>query len=222
MKKEKICQSEALDILTSAGLIKTSSLHGQASAEFIKAFTGIDNEQGISLERGHQQISSYRINPDYAKNNIQQQAGYSAEVAHVARENASNILNGNPERISRTEDVAGYGNNHTVYDHVKTIDGKVIENSASQMKFVSNIEGQLKKIAEGKGGGKNDHSRYLQGDLTLPSDQVEKAKEICTREAERLQQQAEYLESQGKYDLAAQKKQSAKNYENLRDTNLNP
>lgn len=139
MKKEKSCKSETLNILTSAGLTNTSSLHGQASAEFIKAFTGVDNEKGISHERGHQQISNYRINPKYAKNNIQQQAGYSAEVTHVARENAGNILSGSPERISRTEDVAGYGNNHTVYDHVNTIDGKVIENSASQMKFVSDL-----------------------------------------------------------------------------------
>lgn len=220
MKNDTFSDRGRLNILISAGLTQTSSLHGQASAEFIKAFTGVDNEKGISFERGHHQISNYRINPDYAKNNIQQQAGYSAEVTHVARENASNILNGSPERISRTEDVAGYGNNHTVYDHVKTIDGKVIENSASQMKFVSNLEGQLKKIAEGKGGGKNDHSRYLQGDLTLPSDQVEKAKEICTQEAEGLRQQAKHLESQGKYDLAAQKKQSAKNYEDLRDSKI--
>lgn len=221
-KKTKANESHASGVLTAVALKDTTTLHGKASAEFIKAYTGVDNELNVNLERGLKDISKYRVNPDFANNNIQQQAGYSAEVAHVARENAKNILEGNPERIARTEDVADFGSNHQVTDHVKTLDGKVIENSGSQMKFVSSLDTQLKNIAEGQGGGKKDHSRYMAGDLTLPSDQVEKAKEICASKAESLHKQADTLDSLGNKELAAQKRKAAENYEQLRDNKIKP
>jgi len=213
-------KTEAQNIATAAGISESSALHGEAISEFFKAYTGLDKEAGISLERGHRNISSYKINPEHAINNLRQQAGYSAEVTHVARENAKNILSGNPERLFRTEDVPGFGNNHTVYDHVKKIDGKLVENSGSQMKFVSNIEKQLKRIAEGKGGGKNDHSRYLDGELILPSDQVDKAKEICSKKADLLHKQADALAKKGNNCLAIEKRQAAKAYEDLKDNKI--
>lgn len=191
---------------------------GSASAEYVKSYTGVDNEMGKMLDKGLKGISTSKVHPDYAEQNIRQQAGFSAEVHKVASTNAENIIQGNPRRLSRTDDQPQlFGKNHPVYDHVEIdADGVVIPGSGSQMKFVTDYENLLKKIAQGRDGKSNDLSRYLDPQLDLPSEQVEKAREFCTEQARKMRRQAERLEAIGKGELAARKRVAAENYEKLR------
>jgi hypothetical protein len=55
------------------------------------------------------------------------------------------------------------------------------------MKFVTNTEGLIDKIAAGAGGGKSDYSRYMTVDkLEVPTEQVEEMKAYCRTQTEKL------------------------------------
>ncbi|WP_078055518.1 hypothetical protein [Rappaport israeli] len=127
-------------------------------------------------------IYTHKINPDFIKQNIKQQAGYAAETISTARRNAESEINGNGIFASRSEDISGFGKNHNIVDIVETKNGEII--ARSQQKFVTDTKALLRKIARGKGGGKTDFSRYLEVDyLDVPSEQVEEMKEFCQKEA---------------------------------------
>lgn len=198
---------------------ETVTRYGSASAEYIKAYTGVDNELGKQLDKGLKKISEFTVNPEYAENNIRQQAGIAAEVQKVAATNADNIINGRSERLIRTDDMPEtFGKNHTVYDHVE-IDaaGRIISGSGSQMKFVNNPEDLCKKIAEGQGGGKKDLSRYLDAKINLPSDQVKIAKDYCNKRSDYFRKQADILEKRGDSLQAKKNRDHADKYDRLRD-----
>ncbi|QEY24605.1 hypothetical protein [Neisseria animalis] len=197
-----------------AGLYETTSRYGSAGAEFLKGLRGVDNETGKVFNRSLLKISEGKINPDYAEQNIKQQAGFSAEVAGVSKRNAEAIIDGRKNRFSRSEDLSGYGSDNTTVDIIELLDGKEISNS--QMKFVSNPDGLLKKIARGEGGGKNDLSRYMKVDkLEVPTEQVEQMKATCRTQAEKLQQQAEKARERGDTALAEKLQKQSDNYKKL-------
>ncbi|EIN5953638.1 hypothetical protein V9K19_002373 [Vibrio cholerae] len=203
-------------IHTAVGLSvnETVKLHGSANAEFLKGLRGIDYESGVVFDRSLLKVSQSKVNTEFAEQNLKQQAGYSAEIASVSRKNAQSILDGDTKRYSRSEDLASFGKNDTVVDIVEIVDGAVT--AEAQMKFVgdNNLDSLLNKIADGQNkSGKNDLSRYMQVDeLQLPSDQVDKAKEICQKRAASLREQAKRLREDGKTELATQKEQLADNY----------
>lgn len=188
--------------------------YGSAGAEFLKGLRGIDYETGQVFDRSLQKISEYNLNPEYIDQNIQQQAGFSAEVAYVSKKNSESIINKTDSIFSRSEDIAKYGKNHNVVDIIeKTADGQEI---TSQMKFVSDPKKLINKIAKGEGGGKNDLSRYLEVDrLDLPSDQIEEAKKYCQEQIKKLNEKIEVLDKQGKTELAKKYKQQVKNFEKI-------
>jgi hypothetical protein len=192
-------------------------LHGSANAEFLKGLRGVDYESGIIFDRSLLKVSQSKVNEEFAAQNIKQQAGYSAEIASVSRKNAQSILNDEPKRYSRSEDLPSFGKNDPVVDIVELVDGNIT--TTGQMKFVGDnkLDTLLNKIADGNNkSGKNDLSRYLQVDeLQLPTDQVEKAKTICKERAESLREQAKRLREEGKTKLATQKEQVADNYTEL-------
>jgi hypothetical protein len=213
------------DVAVAAGNSEVVSRYGSANAEFIKGYSGVDNEIGAKpdkFKRYHKKIYNYKINNEYEKENIKQQAGFSAEVAKVSRDNADNIINNNKKRIIRTEDHPDFGANDTVYDHIETIGGNVIQGSGSQMKFVGDPKSLIDKIATGEGGGNNDLSRYLDAKLDLPSDQLDPAayREYCKTYAENLRKDAELLESQGEKDKAQKKRGKANKIEKGKDIGL--
>lgn len=200
---------ENLEKNTIAGATaETVSRYGSAGAEFLKGLRGIDYETGQKFDRSLLDIS------EYAGNNIKQQAGFSAEIDSVSRKNAEAIIEGKANRFSRSEDISSYGKNHNVVDIVELLDGKEI--STSQMKFVTDTDKLLKRIACGEGGGKNDYSRYMGVDkLEVPTEQVEKMKETCRQEAKKLTEQAKKLRQKGDLERAAKLEDQAKNYSQL-------
>ncbi len=228
MRRSRVSVSTIRNVAISAGAGETVGRYGSAAAEFVKAYTGVDNETGARLAKGLKGISEYKISAKSAKdaaNNIKQQAGFSAEVHMTAQQNAERIILKKNERVIRTDDHAQYGKNHPVYDHVE-LDawGVPIPGSGSQMKFVGDVDELLKNIAQGHGGGQNDKSRYLSAKLDLPSEQVASAKARCESQAAELRKQAQALEAKGKTELAAQKRAQAANYDtlkgNIRDSGM--
>lgn len=206
-------KSDLQDYAINGALFETISRHGSAGAEFLKGLNGIDYQTGQTFDRSLLDIKSYKINAEHASKNIKQQAGFSAEVASVSRRNAQAIIDKSNSRFTRSEDLAHYGKNHTAVDIVELLDGSEI---TSQMKFVTNTEGLIDKIAAGTGGGKSDYSRYMAVDkLEVPTEQVEEMKAYCRTQTEKLNQQVAALEQQGKSELAQKYRENIENYKKL-------
>ncbi|EEX42720.1 hypothetical protein VFA_000477 [Vibrio furnissii CIP 102972] len=204
---------------TAIGLsnVDTVSKFGSATAEFLKGLRGVDHESGVFSDRSLIKVSQSKVNCEFVEQNLKQQAGYSAEIASTSRKNAQSIIEGSKARYSRSEDVPSFGKNDPVVDIVELLDGSV--ESTAQMKFVGDdkLGTLLNKIADGSNkSGKNDLSRYLEVDeLQLPTNQVERAKDICRERATKLREQANRLRENGNIQLADQKEQVANNYNEL-------
>ncbi|MGL2833504.1 hypothetical protein ACQJ9N_05195 [Helicobacter pylori] len=110
-----------------------------------------------------EEISKRKINPNYINQNINQQAGYSAEIKEQAHGNANNILAGKPERIVQYDDLSSVqkaqigerfpdyatpSKNHEIVDYISVDEkGNVISNTLTQSKFVGrNGEKCFKKL----------------------------------------------------------------------------
>jgi hypothetical protein len=216
-RRSRARAATARNVAVGAASVETVGRFGSANAEYVKAYTGIDNELGKVLDRGLRKISRYTVNPQYAGQNLRQQAGYAAEVHRVAASNAENIIQRRPVRIVRTDDVpALFGKNNPVFDTVALdANGKVIAGSGAQLKVCTDLESLLQKIARGEGGGKTDLSRYLGVKLELPTEQVERARQICLKKAASLRTQAAAVEQRGDPVRAARLRKHADNYEKL-------
>ena len=196
------------------------SRYGSANAEFIKGYTGIDNEIGIKLSKGLKDISKHKLNPEYIDQNIKQQAGYSAEVALTSKDNAELIIKGSKTRVSRSDDLLQYGKNHNVVDRVQVIDGQIISGTETQVKFVGNRNKLFKDITKTDG----KFARYRGIKLEIPSEQYEGAVKYCKAEAINLRKNAIKAEENGKLEVAKQLREQADNYDelskNIKDTGM--
>lgn len=199
---------------------ETVNRYGSANAEYIKGYTGIDNETGKKFAKGLADIAKGKVHPDYKQANIKQQAGYSAEVATTSRDNAEAIIARSKVRTMRSDDLKEYGRNHNIVDRVQIRDGQIIEGSQSQMKFVGNRNQLLKDIAREDG----KFARYRGIKLELPSEQFEGVEQHCRDQAKQLRFKAIRAEQSGKQDVAAKLRREADNYEqlagNVRDSGI--
>ncbi|MGL2466799.1 hypothetical protein ACOWNJ_00760 [Helicobacter pylori] len=110
------------------------------------------NREHLSVLDRLEEISKRKINPNYIKQNINQQAGYSAEIKEQAHVNANNILSGKRERVCQYDDLSSEkksqvkkffpnyatpSKNHEIVDYISVDEkGNVIPNTAVQSKFV--------------------------------------------------------------------------------------
>ena len=208
--KEKKDKEKSIDnIVLGNAASEVVNRYGSAVKEHFVAYSGVDNEAGKELTKGLKEISQYKVNPENEYSNLKQQAGFSAEVKHVARKNAENIINKNGERVVRTDDVGRV--NDQLYDHI-TYDkhGNIIEQS--QMKFVGkNSSEALQKLAS------KDYQKYLDNDapMYVPSEQYDGIKKEALEKAESCYEQAERLKQDGKLDIAEKKIEEAKKYEKI-------
>lgn len=203
--RDKACAGVALSAS------ETVSRYGSANAEYIKGYAGIDQETGQKFAKGLRDVSNHKVNPDFADQNIKQQAGFSAEIASTSRDNAEAIISRSKVRTVRTDDLSQYGKNHNVVDRVQILDGHIIEGSQSQMKFVGNRDQLLKDIAKEDG----KFSRYRGTKLELPTEQYEGAAQHCQEKARQLRFKADRAEQSGKPDVASRLRREASNYEQL-------
>ncbi|MDR0355094.1 MAG: hypothetical protein LBJ64_05095 [Deltaproteobacteria bacterium] len=153
--------------------------YGSANKEHFVGYSGQDNETGQKLAKGLKSISKHRAdNPEYRDSNIKQQAGYSAEVKTVARENAEKIITGNAKtKFTRTDDMIkqpdgkGHtigGKNEQLYD-VAEIDknGIYVNGTGRQLKYVGNTP---KECVDRLLNKKFDKYRDAGVEIEIPSD----------------------------------------------------
>ncbi len=138
-----------------------SVLHASANREHFSAWDRLE------------EISKRKVNPNYIKQNINQQAGYSAEIKEQARVNEHNILAGKRERIVQYDDLsskqkdqvkklcpnyAAPSKNHEIVDYA-SVDkkGNIIPSTLTQSKFVGkNGEECFKKLLS------KDYKKYFE------------------------------------------------------------
>ncbi|OOC21509.1 hypothetical protein BZK28_03420 [Helicobacter pylori] len=158
-KKQKYNNITDATIMGSTG--EESALHASANREHFSAFDRLE------------EISKRKVNPNYIKQNINQQAGYSAEIKEQAHVNAHNILAGKRERIVQYDNLSSgqkaqvkklFPNyvtpkkNHEIVDYASVDEkGNVIPGTLTQSKFVGrNGEECFKKLLS------KDYKKYFE------------------------------------------------------------
>ncbi|SNY97917.1 hypothetical protein [Halomonas sp. hl-4] len=192
-EKNESLKETSRDAIRTAEALSTHEVvqrFGSATAEYIKGYRGLDNESGVRFAKGLAGVAKHKVNDNYATQNIKQQAGFSAEIATTSRDNAEAIIRKSNVRASRSDDLYQYGKNHNVVDRVQLVDGKVIEGSQAQMKFVGNRDDLFDKIARENG----KFARYRGVKLELPTEQFEGDK-ASLLEAQELRERAEKLKN---------------------------
>ncbi|GAA9883843.1 hypothetical protein VN0670_09390 [Helicobacter pylori] len=84
--------------------ITDATILGSTSEE--SALYASVNREHLSVLDRLEEISKRKINPNYINQNINQQAGYSAEIKEQAHVNANNILAGKRERVRQYDDLS--------------------------------------------------------------------------------------------------------------------
>lgn len=170
----------------------TVSRFGSANAEYIKGYTGIDNETGKKLHDSLKTVSQQR-------KTLPQKAGIAAEILATNHDNADNIISKNQQQSVRTDDLSRqYSTNHSVVDRVRiNEDGTV---SYAQMKFERDYENLVKRIVNKDG----DYGKYLN-----PKDECAKRAQKHLHNALKAENKARIAESQGRLEDAAKHRQNA-------------
>lgn len=125
-----------------------------------------------------EEISKRKINPNYINQNINQQAGYSAEIKEQAHVNADNILAGKGERVRQYDDLSGEkksqvkkpfpnhatpSKNHEIVDYISVDEkGNVIPSTAVQSKFVGRNGAECFEKLLSK-----DYEKYLKNGMKM-------------------------------------------------------
>lgn len=171
---------------------ETVSRFGSANAEYIKGYTGMDNEAGKPLHDGLKALSRQG-------KGLAQKAGTAAEILATNHDNAENIIGKMPQRSARTDDLSRqYGANHPVVDRVRVhADGTV---SYAQMKFESDHEELVRKIVSKEG----DYAKYLD-----PKEVCAKRTQKHLHNALKLEDRARIADSEGRLEAAAGHRQAA-------------
>ncbi|MBO1304542.1 hypothetical protein JZO70_00095 [Enterococcus sp. 669A] len=202
-KKDK--KSEILRAGLAGAGNDTVQRFGSAVKEHGVAYSGVDNETGKQLHQSLKGISEGKLNsdPHYREQNIKQQAGYSAEVKEVARQNAEKKIAGKKGSMSRTDDIGRV--NDPLADTVELdMNGKVIAGTESQMKFVGKTpEETLGKLKSRK------YEKYFENDVKIKvaSDRYDGLKEEIQVQLEKKEQQL--INAKGKGNTALAKKHEA-------------
>ncbi|WP_187938058.1 hypothetical protein [Helicobacter pylori] len=151
--------------------ITDATIMGSTSEE--SALYASANREHLSVLDKLEEISKRKINPNYINQNINQQAGYSAEIKEQTHVNAHNILAGKRERIVQYDNLssgqkaqvkklfpnyATLKKNHEIVDYASVDEkGNVIPNTAMQSKFVGrNGEECFKKLLS------KDYKKYFE------------------------------------------------------------
>lgn len=201
-KERKQNEEDILNSGIAGANYETIQRYGTAAKDHYIAYSGIDNETGKTLAKGLKQISEEKVNPNYKFQNIQQQAGYSAEVKDVARSNAERIIKGDSTRKVRTDDLGRV--NDPLYDTVLIDEnGEIIEESGVQMKFI----GASKKDPTGEGNAaralkklqSKKFEKYIEHDakIDVPADQYDKMVQEANKEIKDLSKQLQNQRSVG-------------------------
>ncbi|WQT32521.1 hypothetical protein KVC23_02185 [Helicobacter pylori] len=160
-RKKKQKYSNITDATIMSSTAEESVFYASANREHFSAWDRLE------------EISKRKINPNYTKQNINQQAGYSAEIKEQAHVNAHNILAKKGERVWQYDDLSSRqkaqvkklfpnyatpSKNHELVDYVSVDEkGNVIPGTLTQSKFVGrNGEECFKKLLS------KDYEKYFE------------------------------------------------------------
>ena len=208
------------NVIIEGASTETVQRYGSAIKEHFVAYSGIDNESGEQLKKGLKQISESKLNPEYIKQNLKQQAGFSAENKYAARENARNIISKSAERIHNT-DIKGSGSYNELVDHIVTDENGIVI-SEEQMKFIGNNPKELvNKLASKK------FQKYFDANakITIPKDYYEgveiNGKQVSVfteidKSLENYHKQLEKVKANGNLEVAKKIEEKIAKYEKIR------
>lgn len=210
-------------ILPLAGHEEIVDRYGAAAAEFIKGYKGVEGENGEVIVKGLKHIARSAVHEDYRYANLKQQAGFSAEVQYVSKENARRIIEGRMDRIARSND-AGLGNHQQIDVLAVDTDGNPLMTNGqplwgAQMKFcgqyeteeqIINSSEQLARKMAGKAW-----DRYRSNKVLVPSEQAEHIKRFASKEADKLYRQADKFRQQGDTAKAQLLEEQARNFKQV-------
>ncbi len=191
---DKKRKDDIKNVAVASAQFETVQRHGSAIKQHFVAYTGVDNEAGKTLHNGLKQISKFKVNPNDEFKNIHQQAGYSAEVKSVARENAKNIINGDKTRVIRTDDM-GRVNDPLVDTFKLDENGNIIDGSGAQLKFLGASEKDPEHIKDAERAFEKLNSKkfdkYFENDVKIevPSDQYDKLIDEANSQIDKLSKQ---------------------------------
>lgn len=205
--------------ITNAGIAAGTSemvqRYGSANKEFMVAYSGIDNETGIPLTKGLKDISQSKVNPKFRDANLNQQAGFAAEVQTTAEENAERIIQGKAKtRTTRTDDMRkqsdGKGNtiggtNEQLYDLAEVDEyGNYITGTGRQLKYVGKNAKECTDKLLSKG-----YDKYRDNDvlLEIPEDYYEDVQKELNERVKKLEEQTRVAEKAGKSDVVQKNKE---------------
>nr|WP_240668203.1 YkgJ family cysteine cluster protein [Helicobacter pylori] len=201
-KKQKY--SNITDATTMSSTAEESALHASTNREHFSAWDRLE------------EISKRKINPNYINQNINQQAGYSAEIKEQARVNVHNILAGKRERVRQYDDLSSEkksqvkkffpnyatpSKNHELVDYV-SVDkkGNVIPGTLTQSKFVGrNGEECFKKLLS------KDYEKYFENGakMNVPKDYYRDIQKAADAKIESLESQIAKQKGLGDFQKSA-------------------
>ncbi|RKV16405.1 hypothetical protein [Helicobacter pylori] len=201
-KKQKYSNITDATILGSTS--EESVLYASTNREHFSAFDRLE------------EISKRKINPNYTKQNIHQQAGYSAEIKEQARVNAHNILAKKGERIVQYDNLSSgqkaqvkklfpnYATpkkNHEIVDYISVDEkGNVIPGTLTQSKFVGrNGEECFKKLLS------KPYKKYFENGakMNVPKDYYRDIQKAADAEIKKLESQIAKQKGLGDFQKAA-------------------
>ncbi len=174
------------------------------------------NREHLSVLDKLEEISKRKINPNYINQNVNQQAGYSAEIKEQAHGNANNILAGKRERVCQYDDLSSEkkpqvkklfpnyatpSKNHEIVDYVSVDEkGNVIPGTLTQSKFVGrNGEECFKKLLS------EPYKKYFENGakMNVPKDYYRDIQKATDAEIKKLESQIAKQKGLGDFQKAA-------------------
>ncbi len=156
--------------------ITDATIMGSTSEESVLYASA--NREHLSVLDRLEEISKRKINPNYINQNINQQAGYSAEIKEQAHVNVHNILSGKRERVHQYDDLSSEqkaqvkklfpnyatpSKNHEIVDYIRVDrNGNVISNTLTQSKFVDRNGAECFEKFLSK-----DYEKYLENGMKM-------------------------------------------------------
>ncbi len=190
------------DIRDAAGATMVAQ---QTIAIMIERF-GRATAEHYGSHAGLSRIAGHRVNPEYRDQNLRQQAGFSAEIKQVARQNAEAIASRDGRRVIRTDDLGHV--NHPVADIVAVDPKSGLPNRNADGSFSDGaqmkVHKDLKKYRQLYG---ENFEKYQSVDLVLPPDQFDAVMADWAAQVESIEKQRDKLAGSGNAEVAAQKQQ---------------
>lgn len=210
MERDKKKDKDNTDVVIGVSATERVGRYGMAAGEYLKGYKGVVLEDGTVIQKGLKQVAESKINPDHPYRSIKQQAGFSAEIHYVNKENADSMIVGEEQRIYRSNDL-GRGNDPQ-FD-VLSVDSQGNPSWGAQMKFYGNfgspeeIRNSARNVVDRLADDKWE--RYRGNPVLIPKEQYETAKAYAREMADAYKKQAESLRREGRGKEAASLEQKA-------------